>query len=212
VKNGIKRVSKILSSAIFVLLVGILILIVAYVLRVKFLSSSGRLGEIKVNFYTILTQSMYPTIKAGDIIVTYKNDDDRYNIGDIITFVSPTSNNKSITITHRVKEIYSLNNEFSYKTKGDNNGTADNAVVPSKNVLGRVVFRIPKAGYIQQFLVTKTGWIVAIVIPSLGIIIYDILKIFKSLARKGKRKIGNSSKVLEAKERLNEVLSNEDVL
>lgn len=211
-KNGIKRVSKILSSAIFVLLVGILILIVAYVLRVKFLSSSGRLGEIKVNFYTILTQSMYPTIKAGDIIVTYKNDDDRYNIGDIITFVSPTSNNKSITITHRVKEIYSLNNEFSYKTKGDNNGTADNAVVPSKNVLGRVVFRIPKAGYIQQFLVTKTGWIVAIVIPSLGIIIYDILKVFKSLARKGKRRIGNSLKVLEAKERLNEVLSNEDVL
>ena len=32
------------------------------------LSSNDRLGEVRLNFYTILTQSMYPTIKAGDVV------------------------------------------------------------------------------------------------------------------------------------------------
>ena len=42
----------------------------------------------------------------------------------------------------------------------------------------RVVFRIPKAGYIQQFLLSKFGWVSVILIPCLGVVVYDILKIF----------------------------------
>lgn len=211
-KKGIKRVSKILSSAVFTLLMCLLVVILAYVIKVKMFTNSGRLGEIKLNFYTILTQSMYPTVKAGDIIVTYKNDDNKYNVGDIITFVSPASNSNRLTVTHRVNEISTLNGEYSYKTKGDNNSTADNAAVPAKNVLGRVIFRIPKAGYIQQFLVTKTGWIVAVVIPAFGIIIYDILKLFKSFGKKRKNKIDNSARVVEAKQKLEGVLSGDELL
>lgn len=212
-KNGVKRGSKIISSAVFVILMCLLVIILAYVLRVRYLSSHGRLGEIKINFYTILTQSMYPTIKAGDVIITYKTDNNEYNVGDVITFVSPSGNSGDLTITHRVSELYSLNGEYSYRTKGDNNSSADTAVVPAKNVLGRVIFRIPKAGYIQQFLVSKFGWIAMIVIPSLGIIIYDFLKIFKSISRKaGKKKLPEDPQVVEAKQKLEEVLSDEEIL
>lgn len=212
-KDSIKRGSKIISSAVFVILMCLLVIILAYVLRVRYLSSHDRLGEIKINFYTILTQSMYPSIKAGDVIITYKADNNEYNVGDVITFVSPSGSSGDLTITHRVSELYSLNGEYSYRTKGDNNSTADNIIVPAKNVLGRVVFRIPKAGYIQQFLVSKFGWIAMIVIPSLGIIIYDFLKMFKLISRKTrKKKMSDDSQVTEARQKLEEVLSDEEVL
>lgn len=205
-KKVFKRISKIISSAIFVILIMLIILIIGYIIRIKYLASNNRLGEVKINFYTILTQSMYPTIEAGDIIITYKNDDNMYNTGDIITF-SSTGYSDDITITHRVTEIYNVNGEYSYRTKGDNNNSEDMNIVNSEKVIGRVIFRIPKAGYIQQFLVTKTGWIVVVVLPCLGIIIYDIIKIFVLIfKKKSNKKLVQTKDVLESKDRLNEVI------
>ena len=211
VKKVLNRISKIISSALFVILMIIIALIVIYIVRIKVLANSGRLGEVRTNFYTILTQSMYPKIEAGDIIITYKNDENIYNVGDIITFVSSSNASSGITITHRIIEVSTLNGEYYYRTKGDNNNTADSAPVKADNVIGRVVFRIPKAGYIQQFLVTRTGWIVVIVLPCLGIVIYDILKIFRLAGKKKKtnNKL-NSQESLEAKAKLKEVLEHEE--
>lgn len=209
-KNVLNRIAKIISSAIFVLLIIIIILIVGYIIRIKFLASNNRLGEVRVNLYTILSQSMYPKIKAGDIVITYKNKNNIYNIGDIITFTSTGNISNGITITHRVTDIYKVNDLYTYKTKGDNNNTEDLTTVPAENVMGRVVFRIPKAGYIQQFLVTRTGWIVAIVLPSFGVIIYDILKLFRVVGNKtNDKKLVEDEDVRKRKKALEEVLLDE---
>lgn len=210
-KDICKRISKMISSAIFTVLVILIVIILIYVVRVKYLESQGRIGEVRVNFYTVLTQSMYPSIKAGDIVITYKDDQDLYNVGDVITFVSNGKLTNGTIITHRVIGVSQLNEEYSYQTKGDNNNTEDNSSVPSNNVIGRVVFRIPKAGYIQQFLVTKTGWIVAIVLPCLGIMIYDIIKLIMSINNKTKKqnKIVEDEETLEKKKQLKEMLENE---
>ena len=175
VKQVISRILKIISSAIFVILLLIMGLIILYIVRVNFLADNDKLGDIRINMYTILTQSMYPTIKAGDVIVTYKENNNLYNKGDVITFISPK--NGGITITHRIEEVYKVNDGYSYKTKGDNNNTADSEVINSDYVLGRVILKVPKVGFAQQFLVTKTGWIVIVIIPALGVVIYDILKV-----------------------------------
>ena len=203
-KNIINRIMKIISSAIFVILVLLIILIVLYIVRVNFLASNDKLGEVKINFYTILTQSMYPTIKAGDIVVTYKEDNNMYNEGDVITFIS--EQNGGITVTHRIKEVFNVNDSYSYRTKGDNNNAPDNEITSGDNVLGKVLIKIPKAGYIQQFLVSKTGWIVAVILPCLAIVIYDILKLFKFTARKGKQLAKKDKRTEDARNKLNEVI------
>lgn len=211
-KNVLNRIAKIISSAIFVLLIMIIVLIVGYIIRIKFLANNNRLGEVRVNLYTILSQSMYPKIEAGDIVITYKNKNNIYNVGDIITFTSTGNISNGITITHRVTDIYKVNDLYTYKTKGDNNNTEDLSTVPAENVIGRVVFRIPKAGYIQQFLVTRTGWIVAIVLPSFGIIIYDILKLFRVVGnKKNDKKLVVDEDVKKRKRILDEVLFDEEL-
>ena len=84
----VRTIFKTISSVIFAFLMLIVIVIIIYVARISYLSSNGRINESKINFYTILTQSMWPNIKAGDIIVTYKTDNNVYEEGDVITFVS----------------------------------------------------------------------------------------------------------------------------
>lgn len=212
-KQVLNRILKIISSTIFTLLILIIGVIVFYIIRVNFLASNDRLGEVRINMYTILTQSMYPTIKAGDVIVTYKEDGNKYNEGDVITFTSPK--NGGITITHRVEEVSVLNNEYSYKTKGDNNNTADSEVINGSNVLGRVILKVPKAGYVQQFLVTKTGWIVAVILPAMGIVIYDILKVILiavGVKKKKPKKYVNKKdeeRIEKARKKLKEVVKDE---
>ena len=207
-RDIVNRIMKIISSAIFVVLVLLIILIVFYIVRVNFLASNDKLGDVKINFYTILTQSMYPTIKAGDVVITYKEDNNKYNDGDVITFVS--EQNGGITITHRVEEVYNVNDSYSYKTKGDNNNAPDNEITSGDNVLGKVVVKIPKVGYIQQFLVSKTGWIVAVILPCLGIVIYDILKLFKHTARKGSQLIKRDKRTEDARKKLKEVVDDDE--
>jgi len=210
VKSVIHRISKIVSSAIFTVLVIIIVLILFYVVRVKYLESQGRIGEVRLNFYTVLTQSMYPSIEAGDIVITYKNENDIYGVGDVLTFVSNGKLTQGTIITHRVIGVSELNGDYAYQTKGDHNNTEDQVSVPAHNVIGRVVFRIPKAGYVQQFLVTKTGWIVAIVLPCIGIMIYDIVKLVFHMNQKNKqKKIVEDEDTLLQKKKLKEVLNDE---
>ena len=180
-KNVFNRILKIISSAIFVVLVIIIVLILAYVIRVKYLASQGRLGDVKLNFYTILTQSMVPTIYAGDVVITYKNVDNKYDNGDILTFISEV--NGGINITHRIIETYVVNGKYSYKTKGDNNSIPDSEIVKGERVLGKVILKIPKVGFFQQFLVTNHRWIFVVVIPCLGVIIYDVIKMIKGFRK-----------------------------
>ena len=43
---------------------------------------------------------------------------------------------------------------------------------------------IPKIGYLQAFIATSIGWLVVIVIPCLGIIIYDVIKLIKNIQKR----------------------------
>ena len=87
-KNFLKKLSKIISNILFWILMGVIILLVFYIVTIKIYAKQNRLDEIKFNMYTILTTSMEKTIMAGDVVVDYKNKDNIYELGDIITFYS----------------------------------------------------------------------------------------------------------------------------
>ena len=102
-------------------------------------------------------------------------------IGDVVTYISRDESYYGILITHRVVSIEEENGKRLFVTKGDHNPTIDRSPIVGDQIYGKVIMRIPKIGFIKYFLVSSYGWIIAIVIPSLGIIIYDIMKIVKNL-------------------------------
>ena len=107
--------------------------------------------------YVVQTGSMEPTYPVNCICFVNRNKSlEEISVGDVISFRI----GKEIVVTHRVTSI--SGNE--YTTKGDANLTEDSDPVTAENYIGKIVFMIPKIGYIPNFLHTRKGLITAVVV------------------------------------------------
>jgi len=186
-ENPIKFILSVLSYALFILLLLIGATLLVYVVDIKIKESKGIVPTPKYNAYVVLTGSMIPEILVNDVVVTKRVEPEELKVGDIITFISTDSRFSGITITHRIKQVFvdPVTGEYSFETKGDNNNTVDFTHAKASNVLGKVILKVPKLGYIQMFLATKGGWILVILIPCLVVLSYDIMKLMKTIGKKG---------------------------
>lgn len=115
------------NQIIFILI----ILISVTIISIKFcLKDSQPFG---VTILRVSSNSMVPKFKKGDFIVIKKQE--KYNVGDIITFEVIEENSKYY-ITHRIVE----KNENGFITKGDANNKNDNYKVYENAIKGKVIF------------------------------------------------------------------------
>ena len=183
-----KKILRFLSSVLFYSIVLILVIIflmfLAYFIDQKLAAKEGKTRSPLFGAYVIISESMIPSINVYDAVVTMRASEEQIKVNDIITFLSKEIQTAGTPITHRVIGIvYDSEDEtkiIGYRTKGDNNNTADFALIAPDEVIGKVVFRIPMIGYLQTFMTKPIGWLIVIVIPCLLIIGSDIFKLVKS--------------------------------
>ena len=179
-KKIFKFITDVITWTCLCILILIGICIVWYVVSAKIYASRGEKYTPYFSLYTIISPSMEPKIKVYDVILDTRVDDyNKIKVGDVITFISTGNLSNGMTITHRVIEKVQTNEGLRFRTKGDNNVSPDGALVIPENILGKTLLKIPKLGRIQFLVGTKGGWIIIILIPALGIIVYDLLKLFK---------------------------------
>lgn len=125
----------------------------------------------------VLTGSMDPTIKAGDLIFVKEVEASEVKVDDVIAFFDPASTQNSIT-THRVKDIYQENGTICFTTWGDANGGAvDTKPVPAGKLVGIYKgTRIPGMGRVAMFMQTTAGLIVCVFVPLVLLIGWDIFR------------------------------------
>lgn len=125
----------------------------------------------------VLTDSMEPVIKSGDLILIKVAEFDDIKEGDIISYFE-SATERTTTVTHRVTKInYDENgNRVSFTTKGDANNIEDGDKVTKEMLIGVYKSRIPLLGDIAIFLKSTPGLIVAILVP-LGLLVgYDVIR------------------------------------
>lgn len=123
----------------------------------------------------VLTDSMYPEIASGDLIICHTIDAEDVQVGDVISFYDPMGNGTSV-VTHRVLEVKTENGEPSFITKGDNNNVEDQVPVEAGDVIGSYRSRIPGAGNIAMFMQTTPGLILCCVCPLILMVGWDMLR------------------------------------
>ena len=125
----------------------------------------------------VLTDSMYPQIASGDIIICKTIEAEDVELGDVISFFDPAGNGTSV-VTHQVIEIViGEDGSLSFRTKGINNNTEDKKLVPAENVFGEYTgVRIPGAGNVALFMQSSTGLIVCVVLPIILLVGYDMIR------------------------------------
>lgn len=188
-ENPLRYIVSVISYSIFIFLMLVGATLLLYVADIKIRAAKGDYSAPMFNAYVVLSGSMLPTIQIKDIVVTKKIPEERLQIGDIITFISPDPRFGGISVTHRIIEKYYDESQgiYTYRTQGDANNIADSIPVPNSNILGKVILKIPKLGYLQNILSSKGGLIILVLIPCLSILSYDIFKIFKRMM--GKKKL-----------------------
>lgn len=185
----VRFIISVISYALFIwlLLVGVLLLI--YIGDIKIRAMKGDNTPPKYNAYVVLTGSMVPEIMPKDVVITKKREAKELEIGDIITFISSDVRLSNIIVTHRIVNVFydSVNGKYSYQTKGDANNTEDFALAEEANVIGEVIFKVPKLGYVQEILATRGGLIIVVLVPCLTILSYDIVKMSRKITKKRKK-------------------------
>lgn len=183
IKMACHYVSTVLMYSLVLIMILVFLLIVINFLDQKRNLSAGKTISPLFSAYTIVSPSMVPTINVLDMIVTMRvNKPEDLKKGDIITFNSTDYRYSGVTVTHRIYKIEQTSDgKYLFTTKGDANNTKDASRITFDDIYGKVLLRVPKIGYIQYFLSTAWGWIVAIVVPAVLIIIYDIVKLFKTI-------------------------------
>ena len=123
----------------------------------------------------VLTDSMYPVIESGDLILCHTLEAEEVKVGDVITFYDPMGNGTSV-VTHRVLEISEKDGRPQFITKGDNNNVEDQVPVDAEDLIGIYQKRIPKAGNVAMFMQTTPGLILCVVCPIILLVGYDMLR------------------------------------
>lgn len=182
---GCNKVLKWLSSVVLTILIIIGLLLLFVFITGKIAQKKNEVAPI--GLYTIISPSMVPNIKVYDVVVVRKIKAQELKKGDIITFYSLNPYLDNTPVTHRIVDFtFGKNNELMFITRGDNNNVHDATPVTTDRLVGKVIFKLPQLGRLQFFLASKGGWLIAILIPALGVISYDIYKIIKLITIKEK--------------------------
>ena len=124
----------------------------------------------------VLTDSMYPMIESGDLIICNTAEPEEIQVGDVIAFFDPAGNGSTI-VTHRVTEKTEYNGQIAWRTKGDNNNAEDRLLVEPKNLVATYTgIRIPGAGNVALFMQTTYGLILCVVLPIVLLVGYDMVR------------------------------------
>ena len=177
-----KKVQKTLNTVINVFLI-VAIVIAAVCTYISFVSTSGNgvPNILGLRLLSIQTDSMYPALLSGDMIVDVAvKDPADLRPKDIITYWT-VINGERVLNTHRIENIYDGGGYLIFETKGDNNTSVDPLTVHESELVGQYWFRIPGLGKVFDYLQTSTGFLLVVLIPVFLFFIYHLVQFFRVL-------------------------------
>lgn len=159
-KDGLKKISSLVFRLFAIAVVG-LVMMTAYQ---KFTNKGEPTSFFGYQPLTVLSNSMNPIFKTGDMLFVKKVDAANVQVDDIITFRESGGN----LITHRVVEVRNNSGFISFATKGDNNNKVDEELVEAESLLGKHTFFVPGMGYLVNAIQSPLGLLLIVILPTLG--------------------------------------------
>lgn len=111
--------------------------------------------------YTVMSGSMEPAIRTGDVVVVESVRPTEVSVGEVVTFADPSGADR--LITHRLRARRIGSGKALFVTKGDANNSDERWRVPADGRIGRVVYRLPKLGYVAFAASTPFGRLLVVV-------------------------------------------------
>ena len=162
-----------------------IVLIIAFLVTIIVFSSGRNNGVANIFGFipmTVESDSMKPTFSKNDLIICKEVDDiNSLKQGDVITFWT-VIDGRRVKNTHRIVEIEDNNGSKSFITRGDNNQVNDTTPAYAGDLIGKwTETRIAGFGKIMNFMRTKKGFFICIVIPMAIFFLFELYKFIVTL-------------------------------
>ena len=144
------------------------VLIFALLITILVFSSDKNNGTASLLGYiplTVESDSMKPTLKKGDVI----------------TFWTLIKGQK-VKNTHRIAEVLNDNGSVGFITRGDANNVDDTYTVYAGDIIGQWNgAKIGGFGKVMDFLRTKTGFFICILLPIALFFLFELYKLIATI-------------------------------
>ena len=176
--NALRTTFNILCNGAFALLLLTMVFLVFTMVQSRLIGGPPSVAGYQM--YIVQGGSMSPAFEAGSLAFLKPVQSQNIAIGDIITYRS-AGGGDTLT-THRVMEVNRDGGSLSFTTRGDANLVNDSLPVYPENIVGRIVYAVPYAGYLMNFGQSKTGIMALVFIPGAFIIAFELRNLFRIAA------------------------------
>lgn len=185
-KEKFKQIFRVIKSIFNVIIV---LLVLSFVLMVCLQRFSGnKISFLDYRIFTVVTGSMEPKYKIGDVLIAKEKDPSEIKIGDAISYLAEKGEIKNNVVTHEVVNITKdETGAYLFHSKGIANLVED-PVVHESQLYGVVVYKIKLLSFIRKIISTDLGMLLLIIIPILYIIISEMISILIEKEEKRREK------------------------
>ena len=132
--------------------------------------SNNRISMFNFRLFTVISGSMEPKYKIGDVLVAVETDPEEVKVGDVISYLGNKGSFADKVITHQVIKIEKgSNGKYYYHSKGLANAIED-PIVGEDQLYGVVKYKVKTLSLIYKVVGTPLGFFLFVVVPILYII------------------------------------------
>ena len=136
--------------------------------------SNNKLSIFNFRMFTVISGSMEPKYKIGDVLIAKEIAPEKIKKGDTISYLGTVNSFKDKVVTHEVVGIDKIDGKYYFHTKGLANLVED-PLVSSDQLYGKVIYKCLIISLIYKIVSTNIGFYLFIIIPILYIISSEII-------------------------------------
>ena len=132
--------------------------------------SNNRISMFNFRLFTVISGSMEPKYKIGDVLVAVETDPEDVKVGDVISYLGNKGSFSDKVITHQVIKIEKgSDGKYYYHSKGLANAIED-PIVGQDQLYGVVKYKVKTLSLVYKVVGTPLGFFLFVVVPILYII------------------------------------------
>lgn len=169
------KVVKVVASILKGIFMLMLILFIFMVCLQRF--SNNEVSLFNFRIFTVISGSMEPKYKIGDVLVSVETDPKDIKVGDVVSYHGEKRDLKDKVVTHQVMSIEKDDaGKYYFHTKGIcENCLVEDPVVSENQLYGVVKYKVKTLSAIYKVVGTTAGLFFFIILPLIYIIGSEII-------------------------------------
>lgn len=176
--NKIKenKTVKTVGTVLYIILVIFVLMMLVVTLVQRISNNNISVGGIRI--FNIVTGSMVPKYKVGDILISKTIEPSKIQIGDDLVYKGTKNSYKGKIITHQVIKIQEKEGKYEFTTKGLANEEED-PIVEEEQIYGIIVYKTVLLSFIGKIINNLYLFYFLIFIPIAILIVIKIIALRK---------------------------------